>query len=96
MPVINLSLQILPSTTQEKVYPTVDKVIAMIKETGVKHIVGPMETTMEGEMDLLFDIVKKAHFICAQEGAFTVGSVIKTHYRPGGEVTMEEKIGKYS
>ncbi len=94
MPSMNLSLQILPRVPEEKLYPTVDKVIAMIKATGLPHIVGPMETTIEGEMDQLFDIVKEAHRICLDEGAFRVGSVIKTDVKPGG-VTMDEKIGKY-
>ncbi len=91
---MNLSLQILPRVPEEKLYPTVDKVIAMIKATGLPHIVGPMETTIEGEMDQLFDIVKEAHRICLAEGAARVGSVIKTDVKPGG-ITMDEKIGKY-
>ena len=91
---MHLSLQILPRVPEEKLYPTVDKVIALIKESGLPHIVGPMGTTIEGEMDELFDIVKEAHRICLAEGAVRVGSVIKTDLKPGG-VTLEEKIGKY-
>ena len=91
---MHLSLQILPRVPEEKLYPTVDKVIALIKESGLPHIVGPMGTTIEGEMDELFDIVKEAHRICLAEGAARVGSVIKTDLKPGG-VTLEEKIGKY-
>ncbi|WP_028972955.1 thiamine-binding protein [Spirochaeta cellobiosiphila] len=95
MPIINLSLQILPTTEVSQIYPTVDKVIDLIKSSGVKYVVGPMETTMEGDMDVLFDIAKQAHYICSQAGADSVVAIIKTHYRPGSDVTMEEKIGKY-
>ena len=94
MPSMNLSLQILPRVPEDKLYATVDKVIAMIKASGLPHIVGPMETTIEGEMDQLFEIVKEAHRICLAEGAVRIGSVIKTDVKPEG-VTMEEKIGKY-
>ncbi|EGD52461.1 uncharacterized protein, MTH1187 family [Thermoanaerobacter thermohydrosulfuricus] len=94
MPVVNLSLQVLPVVSEEKVYPIVDKVIEYIKSTGVKYVVGPMETTMEGELDTLLEIVKKAQEICIKEGASRVISVVKIDYKPEG-VTIDEKIKKY-
>ena len=91
---INLSLQILPVVSEEEIYPVVDKVIALIGASGVKYEVWPMETTMEGEMDTLLDIVKEAQDICVKEGAKRVISVIKIDYKPEG-VTMDEKTYKY-
>lgn len=94
MPIVNVSLQVLPSVAQENIYPVVDKVIELIRDSGVKYIVGPMETTMEGEFDTLMEIVKKAQTVCCEAGAKRVISVVKIDYRPEG-VTIEEKIGKY-
>ncbi len=94
MPVVNVSLQVIPRVPDERIYPVVDRVIEFIQKSGVKYIVGPMETTMEGEMDILLDIVKKAQDICVLEGATRVLSVVKIDYKPEG-VTMNEKIGKY-
>lgn len=94
MPVVNVSLQVLPSVPQEDIYPVVDKVIDLIRDSGVKYIVGPMETTMEGEFDTLMEIVKKAQAVCCEAGAKRVISVVKIDYRPEG-VTIEEKIAKY-
>lgn len=94
MPIVNISLQVLPFVREERIYPVVDKVIELIAQSGVKYIVGPMETTMEGEFDLLIDIVKKAQVICIREGAARVVSVVKIDYKPEG-VTMDEKVGKY-
>ncbi|MEE9515739.1 MAG: thiamine-binding protein [Candidatus Adiutricales bacterium] len=94
MSTINLSLQILPKVPDARTYEVVDLVIKMIEESGIKFMVGPMETTMQGEMDELFDIVKKAHQICLDAGAERVGAMIKTDCKPGG-VTMDEKIYKY-
>lgn len=91
---INVSLQVIPSVPEERIYPVVDKVIEYIKSTGVKHIVGPMETTMEGDLDTLMEIVKKAQEICIKEGASRVASVVKIDYKAEG-VTMDEKVGKY-
>lgn len=90
----NLSLQVLPVVPEDRIYDVVDKVIDYIKDSGVKYIVGPMETTMEGELDILLDIVKEANHICIREGAARVVSLVKIDYKPEG-VTMDEKVGKY-
>lgn len=91
---INLSLQVLPVVSDECIYDVVDKVIELIEKSGVKYEVGPMETTMEGELDILLDIVKDAQEICIKEGATRVVSIVKIDYKSEG-VTMDEKIGKY-
>ena len=91
---INLSLQVIPNVADELVYPVVDKVIAMIDQSGLTYEVGPMETTIEGELDELMEIVKKAQDICVKEGATRVISMVKIDYKPEG-VTINEKVGKY-
>lgn len=91
---VNVSLQVLPRVKDEKIYDVVDKVIEYIDSCGVKYEVGPMETTMEGELDKLLDIVKVAQEICVKEGATRVLSVVKIDYKPEG-VTMHEKVYKY-
>ncbi len=91
---INVSLQVLPRVPDERIYDVVDKVIAYIDSTGVKYEVGPMDTTMEGELAELLEIVKKAQEICIEEGATRVFSMVKIDYKPEG-VTMDEKIYKY-
>jgi uncharacterized protein YqgV (UPF0045/DUF77 family) len=90
----NVSLQVIPNVPEEEIYPAVDRVIDLIRESGVNYVVGPMETTMEGELDLLLGIVAKAQEICLQNGATRVLSVVKIDYKAGG-VTIEEKIHKY-
>lgn len=94
MPNVNVSLQVIPGVSEDRIYPVVDKVIEYIASCHVKYEVGPMETTMEGELDDLLEIVKKAQEICVDEGAARVVSVVKIDYKPEG-VTMNEKIGKY-
>ncbi|WP_410784514.1 MTH1187 family thiamine-binding protein, partial [Leifsonia sp. SIMBA_070] len=49
-----LSLQVIPRTPAgEDVIPYVDRAIALIADSGVKYRVGPLDTTMEGELDEL-------------------------------------------
>lgn len=94
MSVVNVSIQVIPVVPEDRIYPVVDKVIEYIEASGVKYEVGPMETTMEGELDELLDIVKKAQEICVKHGATRVVSMVKIDYKPEG-VTMNEKIYKY-
>jgi uncharacterized protein (TIGR00106 family) len=92
--IVNLSLQVLPLVPEEKLYSVVDKVIEYISKSGVKFEVGAMETTMEGDLNKLLDIVKKAQEICIEEGASRVTSVVKIDCKPEG-VTINEKVYKY-
>lgn len=94
MPVCNVSLQVIPLVAEEDVYPTVDRVIELIASSGVNYTVGPMETTMEGKLEELLDIVKKAQDICIAAGADRILSVVKIDYSSRG-VTIDEKVGKY-
>lgn len=94
MALANVSLQVLPFVDEERIYPVVDMVIEHIRNSGVKYVVGPMETTMEGELDELLDVVKEVQNICIREGAKRVVSIVKIDYKPEG-VTIDEKISKY-
>jgi uncharacterized protein (TIGR00106 family) len=90
---VNVELQVIPGGVED-VYAAVDGVIALIAGSGVKYEVGPMGTTMEGELSELLKIVEKAQQVCVAQGASRVLSVIKIDYKPEG-VTIDEKVGKY-
>ena len=90
----NLSLQILPVVDEEEIYGIVDQVIRIIQETNLPYVVGPMETTVEGNIDELLALVKKSLQICTAAGAPRVVAVVKIDYKPAG-VTIDEKISKY-
>ena len=93
MPVVNVELQVIPGGVED-VYAVVDSVIALIKDSGVKYEVGPMGTTMEGELPALLKIVERAQDVCVKNGASRVLSVVKIDYKPEGS-TIDEKIAKY-
>lgn len=91
---ITLGLQVLPLVTEDRLYQVIDEVISYLASCGIKYEVGAMETTMEGELDELLEIVKKAQEICIEEGASRVISLVKIDYKKTG-VTIDEKVGKY-
>lgn len=90
----NLSLKILPVVEEAKIYPIVDQVIAMIKASGLPYHVSPNDTTVEGDLDTLLTLVKKAQEVCTAAGAPRVISIVSIDYKPEG-VTMDEKISPY-
>lgn len=94
MPTVNVSFQVIPNVPEERIYPVVDKVIALIQASGIKHEVGPMETTMEGDLAEIMALIVEAQEVCTREGASRIASVVKIDYKPGG-VTIHEKISKY-
>ncbi|MFA5770118.1 MAG: thiamine-binding protein [Patescibacteria group bacterium] len=92
----SISFQVLPKVKSDKqMIKIIDRVIKMIKESGVNYEVGPMETTMEGDLETLFQIVKKAQYLCVKEGALNVFTNVKIIYNPKGVMTIEQKVKKH-
>ena len=92
----SISFQVLPKVrSDKKLIEIVDKVIEMIKKSGVNYEVGPMETTMEGDLETLFQIVKKAQYLCVRAGAENVFTNVKIIYNPKGVMTIEQKVKKH-
>lgn len=90
----NLSLQILPVVAEQDIYPVVDQVIALIAASGLPYLVGPMETTIEGDLDVLLGLVRQTLELCTDIGIPRVAAIVKIDYKPAG-VSIDEKICKY-
>lgn len=93
----NVAIQVLPGVQDdEEVVRIVDEVIAYIKSTGVTYFVAPSETSMEGDLDQLLDIVKQCQHIAIEAGCPSVMSYVKIGYKPEGHIlTIDEKTSKY-
>jgi len=89
---ITVSFEVIPLC--EDPYPIVDKAIEVVQRSGVKYEVGPHETTMEGELDRLLEIVKAGHRACLEAGASRVITFVKIVDAVGGS-TIADKVGKY-
>ncbi len=96
MPNASVALQILPSAKNAAdSWRIIDEVIKLIKRSGLKYEVGPMETTLEGDLDKLLRIVNQAQILAIDSGASTVFSIVKIIYNPKGVATIEEKVKKH-
>ena len=92
----SISFQVLPKVrSDKKLIEIVDKVIEMIRKSGVNYEVGPMETTMEGDLETLMEIVKKAQYLSITSGTKNVFTNVKIIYNPKGVLTIEQKTKKH-
>jgi len=90
-----VSIQILPKTPNgESVIPYVDKAISIIDQAGVSYRVGPLETTMEGELHQLLELVAKLNEEMVKDGCPQVISQVKVLYHPEG-ISMGALTKKY-
>ncbi|MBQ2697159.1 MAG: thiamine-binding protein [Clostridia bacterium] len=94
----SFAIQLLPSVEREKLLPVVDEVIAYIQSHGLKTVVGPFETVIEGDFDQLIEILRGCCKVCVEAGAPSLMSYVKISYNPGGDgfLTIADKIDKYS
>lgn len=90
-----VSIQILPKTkNNEDVIPYVDRAIEIIDASNVKYQVNPLETTMEGDLDELFAIIKKMNEAMLEMGSPSVISQVKIYFNPSG-ASMDKLTEKY-
>ena len=96
-PQASIAIQVLPqSVNGDELLNIVDKVIAYIKSTGLKTVVGPFETVIEGDFEKLMDVTKECQLICIKEGAPSLLTYIKIAYNPnGGTWSIDEKTAKH-
>jgi uncharacterized protein (TIGR00106 family) len=73
----------------------VKKAIKVVENSGMKYMVTPMGTIMEGDsLDELLEVVKKAHETMFNAGVVRVVTSVKIDERHDVERTMEEKVRK--
>ncbi len=89
---IQASLKVLPGlSTKQEVYDKVNKVIKTIEDSELKSLVGPSETTIEGDYDLVFGLIKKIHEQLVGDELKQITMMIVTDYNVD-ETYIDEKL----
>jgi len=84
-------MPMLPFVSEKEMYSVVDKVIDTIKKSGLKYEVGAMSTTVEGEFDEVFELIKVCHKLPFELGTQRVITVTRIDEKVGG-LTIDEKL----
>lgn len=94
--IINMGIQIIPKSKTLDSYFLVDKAIEVIQKSGVKYVVTPFETVMEGEQKELMEIAQRAQEAVLDAGADEVLIYYRMQIRKAKDVWIMDKIGKYN
>jgi len=92
--IVNIALQILPSSKTIHPYTIVDKAIEVIAASGLRYKVTPFETVMEGTYDKIMEVVKQAQEACYEAGADSLMTYVKIQTSKR-DVSIEDKMEKY-
>jgi uncharacterized protein YqgV (UPF0045/DUF77 family) len=92
---VNVAVQVLPVAQNKRSYDIVDAAIAVIDKSGVKYMVTPFETVMEGKYADLMKVVNQVQAVCYDAGADAVMCYVKIQSQREGVVTIMDKMAKY-
>lgn len=93
--VVNVAIQVLPTSKSKETYDMVDDAIAVIQQSGLKYRVTPFETVVEGTYAQVMALVEQVQAACFSNGAEKLLCNLKIQSNNTGNVSIEDKIGKY-
>ena len=88
-------MQILPRGKDIDSYAMVDKAIGVIKESGIKHMVCPFETVMEGSYEEIHKLIERVQDACYEAGSEEMMVYLKIQSRKNRDTTINDKMEKY-
>jgi len=90
-----MSIQIIPKTpNNEDVIPYVDEAIKVIQDSGLQYRVGPLDTTVQGDMNECLILIQKLNDRMVELEVPSTISQVKFYHVPEG-ITIETLTGKY-
>ncbi len=92
--IVNIALQILPTSKTIHPYLLVDKAIEVIASSGLRYKVTPFETVMEGSYEEIMNVVKQAQEACYEAGADSLMTYVKIQ-SSSKDVSIDDKMEKY-
>lgn len=94
--IVNLAIQVLPlEKSREEAYSIIDKAIAAINASGLKYVVSPFETVVEGPYNEVMQLLGDIQSACYEAGADSLLINMKLHASKTNNMAIDDKIGKY-
>ncbi len=96
MHTVNLAIQVLPlNVEQAEAIRIIDIAIARIQQSGLKYVVCPFETVIEGKYPDVMKLLDDIQDDCYMAGAETMIINMKLHRSAVKDLAIDDKIGKY-
>jgi uncharacterized protein YqgV (UPF0045/DUF77 family) len=84
-----------PSGRPDDRHAHVEAAIAVIQAAGLHHEVGALGTTVEGDPDEVWAVLRAAHEACLAAGAERAVTVIKVAESTAGGLAMDDLTAKF-
>lgn len=91
MATVTAGFQVLPNGKDMNTDGVIPQMVDVIKASGLKYEVGPMETVVEGNFDDIMLLIKTTQQVGIEMGATEVLTNIKLHYKPDG-ISIDNKL----
>ena len=95
MAIVAVSISPTGSTAEEGVSVSryVARALDVVRsQDDIRYRLDPMFTTLEGDLDAIFALIRRMQEAVFEAGAVRVGTVLKIDDRRDREVTMDEKV----
>ena len=93
---MNVAIQVLPEADGKIKYELVDKAIEAIQKSGYKYQVCPFETVVECKFNEFSGLIETIHEACEVAGTERMLMNLKIQSNFTHNVTIEDKMEKYS
>ena len=93
--IVELQCLASPAGTPDDPYKHIDAAIAEVQGSGLKYEVGALGTTVEGEPDAVWPLMRRVHEACLDAGAQGLVTVIKVEQTAQPGPTIESLTGKF-
>jgi uncharacterized protein YqgV (UPF0045/DUF77 family) len=84
-----------PAGTPDDPHAHVEAAIAVIQASGLRYEVGALGTTLEGEPDEVWPLLRRIHEACLADGASREITLVKIAESPERPLTMEGLTRKF-
>lgn len=93
---INASIQLLPVVHDRHPYEWVDEAIAIIRQSGIRHEVGPFATVLEGTYEEVMAVIHQVNEHLVARSCPEWITSVQIQIRSNGDMTGDEKTSKYA
>ena len=94
--IVELQCLASPAGTPDDPYKHIDAAIGVVQGSGLKYEVGALGTTVEGEPDEVWPLMRQVHEACLSAGAQGLVTVIKVEQTSSVDgPTIDSLTGKF-
>ncbi len=93
--IIEIQVVPKPSGNEESRYYFVERALDVIKASGIRYEVGALGTTLEGEPDELWQVLRAIHRAPLDAGADSILTYIKISEQRETPITMDQLTGPH-